>query len=60
MRFSVVGVSNEKSIFSQSYSIGHQFKLQNEILESHVALAKKNCTHWLKKPDMGQKVKPKI
>ena len=38
MRFSVEGVSNEKSIFYQSYSIRQELRLQNGILEK---LAKK-------------------
>ena len=41
MRFTVLGASNEKSIFCQSYSFNQQFKLQNDILELHVVLAKK-------------------
>ena len=41
MRFTVLGGSNEKSFFCPSYSSGQYFKLQNDILELHVALAKK-------------------
>ena len=41
MRFTVLGGSNEKYIFSQSSSFRQQFMLQNDILELHVALAKK-------------------
>ena len=37
----VLGGSNEKYIFSQSSSFRQQFMLQNDILELHVALAKK-------------------
>ena len=33
MRFSVQGVSNEKSIFYQSYSIRQELRLQNDIQE---------------------------
>ena len=41
MRFLVLGVSNEKLIISRSHFNRLQFKLQNNILELHEALAKK-------------------
>ena len=47
-KFSILGASNEKSIFFQSYSLWQQFKVQNDILELDVALAKK-MLHTFKK-----------
>ena len=41
MRFSGLGASDEKFIFSLRYSFGELIDLQNGILELHIALAKK-------------------
>ena len=41
IRFSVLGTSNEKFIFFQCHSFRQLIDLQNDILELHVALAKK-------------------
>ena len=44
MRFSVLGASNVKSIFCMRDFLRQLYKFQNDILELHVALAKKKGT----------------